>query len=49
MHPDVWTSFANLFGPNLRRASSKRISLKSDARYEDRKRRVVEEIIKECG
>jgi hypothetical protein len=49
MHPDVWTSFANLFGPNLRRASSEKISLKSDARYEDRKRRVVEEIIKECG
>ena len=49
MHPDVWTAYANLFGPNLRRASSEKISLKSDARYEDRKRRVVEEILKECG
>ena len=36
MHPDVWTTFANLYGPNLRRASSEKISLKSDARYEDR-------------
>ena len=49
MHPDVWTTFANLYGPNLRRASSEKISLKSDARYEDRKRRTIEEILKECG
>ena len=49
MHPSVWTAYANLFGPNLRRASSEKISLKSDARYEDRKRRITEEILKECG
>jgi len=49
MHPDVWRTYANLFGPNLRRASSERISLKADARYENRKRRIVDEILKECS
>jgi len=49
MHPDIWKTYANLFGPNLRRASSEKISLKTDVRYENRKRRIVEEILKECG
>ena len=49
MHPDVWRTYANLFGPNLRRASSEKISLKADTRYEDRQRRTVESILKECG
>lgn len=49
MHPGVWRTYANLFGPNLRRASSERISLKADARYENRKRRIVDEILKECN
>ena len=48
MHPRVWSEFANRFGPNLREASNKRISLKTDSRYEDRNEKTLEELLKDC-
>ena len=48
MHPTVWSEFANRFGPNLREASNEKISLKTDARYEDRNDKTLEQLLKDC-
>lgn len=49
MSPEVWTEFANRFGPNLREASSEKINLKSEgSRYEDRNTKSLEQLLKDC-
>ena len=48
MHPGVWTEFANRFGPNLREASSKKVSLKTDSRYEERNDKTIEQLLRNC-
>lgn len=49
MSSEVWTEFANRFGPNLREASSEKINLKSEgSRYEDRNTKSLEQLLKDC-
>ena len=49
MSSEVWTEFANRFGPNLRQASSEKINLKSEgSRYEDRNTKSLEQLLKDC-
>jgi hypothetical protein len=48
MHPGVWTEFANRFGPNLREASSEKVSLSADSRYEERNDKTIEQLLRKC-